>query len=120
RAASVTSQLLAFSRQQVVQLEVLDPVPLLADFSRMLPRVLGEHITFDFLIEPDLKKIKADHGQITQILLNLTLNARDAMPGGGRLAVEAHNVTIRPGEEKLFRDVPAGSYVSLVVQDSGE
>jgi two-component system cell cycle sensor histidine kinase/response regulator CckA len=120
RAASLTSQLLAFSRRQVVQLEVLDPGPLLSDFSRMLPRVLGEHISLDFVIDPDLRKIKADHGQITQILLNLSLNARDAMPNGGRLTVEAQNVDINAGEEKLFRDVPPGCYLSLVVKDSGE
>jgi two-component system, cell cycle sensor histidine kinase and response regulator CckA len=120
RAASLTSQLLAFSRKQVIQLEVLDLGPLLKDFSKMLPRVLGETISLEFTISSDLKRIKADQGQLTQVLLNLCLNSRDAMPEGGKLVISAKNIHISPGEEKLFHDVPAGSYVTLVVQDNGE
>ena len=120
RAASLTLQLLAFSRRQAVQLEVLDLRPLLKDFCKMLPRLLGEHVQLDCLVEPDLKKIKADEGHITQILLNLCINSRDAMPKGGRLLIQAQNITVSRGEEALFSGVAAGSYVELMIKDSGE
>jgi two-component system cell cycle sensor histidine kinase/response regulator CckA len=119
RAASLTTQLLAFSRQQVVELEVLELEPLLRDFTKMIIRVLGEDVRLTFAMEPDLGKTVADQGLLTQVLLNLSLNARDAMPHGGRLIIEAGNQVIEPGKEGLFHDVPAGNYCCISVTDTG-
>lgn len=119
RAASLTRQLLAFSRKQTIQ-----PVPLNLNHSvngmeKLLRRLIGEHIAIAVKLAPDLGAVKADAGQIEQVLLNLAVNARDAMPEGGKLLFETKNV--RPGESNgdLPVAVQAGNYVELLVRDTG-
>ena len=87
RAVSMTRQLLAFSRMQVLQPRVLDLNGVVAELGKMLPRLIGEHIEYSFSPDPKLASVKADPGQIEQVILNLAVNARDAMPRGGKLSV---------------------------------
>ena len=93
-AASVTRQLLAFSRRQVLEPQVLDLNGLVANLKKMLGRLIGEDVKLITMLDPDLRRVKADPGQIEQVVMNLTVNARDAMPGGGVLKVKTENVTI--------------------------
>ncbi len=119
RAASLTQQLLAFSRRQVLEPKVLDVNIVVSDIERMLRRLIGEHIELKTPKAPDLWKVKADPGQIEQAILNLVLNARDAMPSGGTLAIETSNAQL---DESFTRDhVPTqpGPYVSVAVSDTG-
>src|SRR5579864_7851435 len=94
RAASLTKQLLAFSRQQVLTPAILDLNTLASDMHGMLPRLLGEDIEVSLELDPELGSVKADHSQIEQVILNLAVNARDAMPTGGRLKVRTANVEL--------------------------
>jgi len=119
RAAELTRQLLAFGRRQV-----LEPRPILlnevvADTMRMLGRVVGENIEVKVLIAPDLAPTMADPSQVTQILINLVVNARDAMPDGGLLTIETKNVEVDSVSIGQHLDAPPGSYVMLGVTDSG-
>jgi two-component system, cell cycle sensor histidine kinase and response regulator CckA len=118
RAASLTQQLLAFSRKQVLQPKVLDLNEAVADVQKMLTRVIGEDIELVASLHPSLVPVKADPGQVEQVLMNLAVNARDAMPHGGKLMMETSNVEV--GEE-LARDLELvpGRYVMLRVTDSG-
>jgi two-component system cell cycle sensor histidine kinase/response regulator CckA len=119
RAASLTKQLLAFSRQQVLSPEILDLNALVSDLQRMLPRLLGEDIDISLELASDLRRVKADHTQIEQVILNLAINARDAMPSGGQLRIETANVDM---DEAYTWDHPgskAGNYVRLAVTDTG-
>jgi two-component system cell cycle sensor histidine kinase/response regulator CckA len=119
RAASLTKQLLAFSRRQVLTPEVLDLNALVNDLRRMLPRLLGEDIQITANLDPDLKNVKADRTQIEQVILNLAINARDAMPAGGGLTIATANVAL---DEAYTWDHPgskAGRYVLLSVTDTG-
>ena len=119
RAVSMTRQLLAFSRMQVLQPRVLELNGIVAEMGKMLPRLIGEHIEYSFLPTPDLFPIKADPGQIEQVILNLVVNARDAMPNGGSLVVRTQNVEIdREGAAKRPPMRP-GAYVLLSVTDTG-
>ena len=115
--ASLSRQLLAFSRRQMLDLKVLDLGEVVADFSRMIGRVLGEHIRWTTHADPDLWHVKADRGQLEQVLMNLAVNARDAMPDGGTLAIETRNATIEPGEPG--RTAAPGAYVVFQVRDTG-
>jgi PAS domain S-box-containing protein len=117
RAGKLTSQLLAFSRQQKLQPRVVNLNEVLRDISKMLGRLIGEDITMRQEATPDLGNVKADVGQMEQVLMNLAVNARDAMPGGGTLTMAARNATI-PGENAPA-DLPAGKYVMLEVTDTG-
>jgi two-component system, cell cycle sensor histidine kinase and response regulator CckA len=118
RAASLTQQLLAFSRKQVLQPKVLDLNEAVADVQKMLSRVIGEDIELVASLHPSLVPVKADPGQVEQVLMNLAINARDAMPHGGKLTMETSNVDV--GLE-LARDLELvhGGYVMLKVTDSG-
>ena len=119
RAASLTRQLLAFSRRQVLDPKVLDLNGLVADLARMLPRLLGEDMDVVLVPGTDLWRVRADAAQIDQVLLNLAVNARDAMPGGGRLTIETSNAVV---DEPLARRRPPlvpGRYVLLRVADTG-
>jgi two-component system, cell cycle sensor histidine kinase and response regulator CckA len=118
RAASLTQQLLAFSRKQVLQPKVLDLNEAVADVEKMLARVIGEDIELIASLHPSLLAVKADPGQIEQVLMNLAINARDAMPHGGRISMETANVEIS-AEQGRDLDLPAGRYVMLRVADSG-
>lgn len=120
RAASLTRQLLAFSRKQVVQPEVLNLNECLGDTEKMLRRLVGEHILFHAIPGENLWDIYADPGQMEQVLMNLAVNARDAMPGGGKLTIETANVELDAGYfRKHGIDNPAGPYVMLAVTDDG-
>jgi two-component system cell cycle sensor histidine kinase/response regulator CckA len=119
RAANLTSQLLAFSRQQVVRAQVLDLNSLVEDLSNMLARLLGEDMSIELLLADDLWMTKADRGQLDQVLINFAVNARDAMPGGGRLAIATCNEVFAAPTAVHREIIPAGEYVALSVCDSG-
>jgi PAS domain S-box-containing protein len=119
RAKSLTSQLLAFSRKQVMQPKVLDLNTVIGDLDKMLRRLIGEHIDMQTVLSADLGNVKADPGQIEQVLLNLAVNARDAMPEGGSLTIETNNVHLDVGYTQTHRPVEAGSYIMIAVSDSG-
>jgi signal transduction histidine kinase/ActR/RegA family two-component response regulator len=119
RAVSMTRQLLAFSRMQVLQPRVLDLNLTISEMNKMLPRLIGEHIEFSFLPEPALATVLADPGQIEQVFLNLAVNARDAMPEGGKLTVRTKNLLMDPADAARHQPMPPGSYVLLAVSDTG-
>jgi two-component system, cell cycle sensor histidine kinase and response regulator CckA len=119
RAASLTKQLLAFSRQQILTPTVLDLNSLVRDMEKMLQRLLGEDIVVCIGLESELGTVKADRGQVEQVIMNLAVNARDAMPSGGTLYVETANRIL---DEIYTREHPGsrpGRYVVLAVRDSG-
>lgn len=118
RAASLTHQLLAFSRKQVLQPKLLDLNEAVSDVQKMLARVIGEDIELVASLHPSLMPVKADPGQIEQVLMNLAINARDAMPHGGRLSMETSNLQVS-AEQGRDLDLPAGKYAMLKVTDTG-
>ena len=119
RAANLVRQLLAFSRQQTLQPRVLDITDVLVELAHLLRRLIGENIALEFVHGRDLGLAKVDQGQLEQVVINLAVNARDAMPEGGRLTIRTANVhqaaALRRGHEVM----PAGDYVSIVVVDTG-
>lgn len=119
RAASLTSQLLAFSRKQVVAFRVLDLNTVLSNMVQLLRRLLGEHIELSIVAAENLGSVKADPGQIEQIIMNLAVNARDAMSGGGRLTIQTVNVDLREEDDREQASIEPGSYVMLAVTDTG-
>jgi signal transduction histidine kinase/ActR/RegA family two-component response regulator len=119
RAAGLTAQLLAFSRRQVIQSTVLNPGHLVADLEKMLHRLIGEHIELTTRTAPDLGSIRADATQVEQIVMNLVLNARDAMPEGGKLLIETQNVIFDNEYVNQHPDVRPGAYVMIAVSDTG-
>ncbi len=119
RAAGLTRQLLAFSRQQVLTLERLDLSALVTDGQRLLRRVLGEHIHITTSLDPALGAVEADPGQLEQVLLNLAVNARDAMPNGGRLTITTTNVELDATRSEPHFEVTPGPYVMLAITDTG-
>jgi two-component system cell cycle sensor histidine kinase/response regulator CckA len=119
RAASLTSQLLAFSRRQVLQPKVLNLNSLVTETQKMLQRLVGEDIEQKLVLDPALGKTKADPGQIVQVIMNLAVNARDAMPKGGRLTIETTNVSFEDAINFYGVAVPPGEYVMLSVSDTG-
>jgi two-component system, cell cycle sensor histidine kinase and response regulator CckA len=120
RAAELTRQLLAFGRKQIQSLRVLDLNAVVGEISRMLPRLIGEDIQLVFVPGRDLVRVKADPAQIEQVMMNLATNARDAMPGGGKLTIETSNVSLDQAYVERHVIVPAGEYALLAVSDSGE
>jgi PAS domain S-box-containing protein len=119
RAASLTRQLLAYSRRQMLQPEVLDLNVVVADMDRMLRRLIGEHISLATVLAPDLGRVRADPNQIEQVLVNLVVNARDAMPNGGKLTIETANAELDDSFTQRHLGAVAGSYVMVAVTDSG-
>ncbi len=119
RAASLTQQLLAYSRRQVIKPEVLDLNTVVADMGNMLPRLLGEDIELAIMNSPELGRVKADRGQIEQVILNLAVNARDAMPRGGKLTIETTDVELDENYTCQHAGVQPGSYVMLAITDTG-
>jgi two-component system, cell cycle sensor histidine kinase and response regulator CckA len=119
RAASLTRQLLAFSRQQILTPSVLKLNDLVLDMEKMLPRLLGEDIAVSTSLSPDLGIVKADQSQIEQVIMNLAVNARDAMPEGGTLRIETANVELDQAYAWQHPGAKPGHYVMLAVIDSG-
>ncbi len=119
RAAELTRQLLAFSRRQVLETKVLNPNAAIGGIAKMLRKLLGADIELATLPADDLWNVKVDPGQLEQVLMNLAVNARDAMPHGGKLTIETANVTLDEAHSTTHPDVRAGHYVQIAVGDSG-
>lgn len=119
RAAALTKQLLAFSRQQVLTPAVLNLNTLTSDMEKMLPQLLGEDIEVSLELNPELGDVKADQSQIEQVIMNLAVNARDAMPTGGKLKIQTANVEMDQAFTRSHPGSKVGKYVSLVVSDTG-
>jgi two-component system, cell cycle sensor histidine kinase and response regulator CckA len=119
RAASLTRQLLAFSRKQMLAPSVLNIQSVVADMEKILRRLIGEDIELVSVNAPDLWRIKADRSQIEQVILNLAVNARDAMPRGGKLTIETANVEFDKSQARLPVVLTPGHYVMLAVTDNG-
>ncbi|MCI0530414.1 MAG: PAS domain S-box protein, partial [candidate division Zixibacteria bacterium] len=118
RAALLTKQLLAFSRKQMLQPRVLDLNEAVSDMDKMLKRMIGEDIELVTVLAENLGRVKADPGQVSQVILNLVVNARDAMPQGGKVTIETDNVEIHPKNQHLHPGLEIGSYVNLIVSDT--
>jgi PAS domain S-box-containing protein len=119
RAAGLTRQLLAFSRQQVLQPRVVDVNGIVSGVEKMLRRLIGEDVELVTELQPGLAHVTADPGQVEQVLMNLAVNARDAMPDGGRLVVRTSEAVLGEDEARRYSYVEPGDYVLLAVRDTG-
>jgi two-component system cell cycle sensor histidine kinase/response regulator CckA len=119
RAANLVRQLLAFSRQQTLQPRVIDVTDVLAELSHLLRRLIGENIDLDLVHGRELGLVKVDQGQLEQVLINLVVNARDAMPTGGRLQVRTSNLETAHPQLKGLDEMPPGRWVTIQVSDTG-
>ena len=119
RAAALTTQLLAFSRKQLVEPKVFGINQMVSDIDKMLRRLIGEDVQVSVRLDDDLGSVKADRGQIEQVLVNLVVNARDAMPDGGLLVIQTANITLDESYVQSHSGVQAGEYVMMAVSDTG-
>ena len=119
RAAMLTRQLLAFSRQTVLEPKVLDLNDVVHENEKMLRRLIGEDVQLKAVLDPALEPVKVDPGQIGQVIMNLVLNARDAMPAGGNVIIETRNVTLDEASAAMDPKAKPGRYVMLAVSDTG-
>jgi signal transduction histidine kinase len=119
RAAGLTKQLLAFSRKQVLRSTLVDLNALVTGVSQMLRLLIGEHIEIEMVLAPDLAMVRADAGQLEQVVINLAVNARDAMEQGGRLTLETANLQLHAASGSPGQTVVPGWYVMLAVIDRG-
>jgi two-component system, cell cycle sensor histidine kinase and response regulator CckA len=119
RAATLTRQLLAVSRRQVIDPKVFDLNVVVGEMGSMLRRLIGTHITLTIDSDPALAHVRVDSGQIEQVVMNLCVNARDAMPGGGMLTLKTRNVVLDEQSPGAFRQLPPGPYVVFSVTDTG-
>ena len=120
RATQVTRQLLAFSRKQIMKPKVININTLITELSKMLARLIGENVEIALSLAPDLAPVKADPTQIEQVLMNLAVNARDAMPGGGNLTIATSNISLDRNYLETDESVVPGKYVMLSVKDTGK
>ena len=120
RAASLTRQLLAFSRMQILTPKVLDLNSVIAEMSKMLPRLITEEVEFIFTPDPRLGRFKTDPGQIEQVIMNLAVNARDAMPNGGKLVIETKNFMMDESYARQHPPAVPGPYILLRISDTGK
>ena len=118
-AASLTRQLLTFSRRQVLAPIVLNLNQRVTEMSKMLKRIIGEDVMLATRLDPELANVKADPGQVEQVIMNLAVNARDAMPGGGTLTIATANATLDEAEARELTDAPLGPHIVLSVTDTG-
>jgi two-component system, cell cycle sensor histidine kinase and response regulator CckA len=119
RAQTLTRQLLLFSRKQMLEPRVLDLNAIVSETEKMLRRLIGDDILMTTVFAPHVRPIKIDPGQVQQVILNLAVNARDAMPKGGRLTIETDNITLDDVFAELHPNIPQGNYVMLAVTDNG-
>ncbi len=119
QSALLTQQLLAFSRKQILQPRIFCPNEMVADTAHMLDRIIGEDVELVTVLDPALGYIKADPGQVNQVLMNLAVNARDAMPGGGAITIETANVELDETFVERHQEVKPGAYVLITVSDNG-
>jgi signal transduction histidine kinase/CheY-like chemotaxis protein len=119
RAAALTRQLLAFSRQQVLQPKILDLNVVVSEIEDMLRRLIGEDVVLVTMPGPGLRSVEGDQGQLQQVIMNLAVNARDAMPNGGKLRVETCNVDVDEAYAARYPPMRPGPYVMLVITDTG-
>jgi CheY-like chemotaxis protein len=119
RAAGLTRQLLAFARKQIIEPRVIDLNQLILEMDALLRRLIGEDVELVTLPAPGLGNVKADPGQVEQVIINMAVNARDAMPRGGKLTIETHNVVLDQEYARQHLNVVAGRYVLLAISDTG-
>jgi PAS domain S-box-containing protein len=119
RAAALTRQLLAFGRKQILAPVVLDLNARVAELDKMLRRLIGEHIELRIVLQPVLGRVKADPGQVEQLIMNLVVNARDAMPTGGHLTIQTDNTALSELQILEHAELPPGPYALLTVSDTG-
>jgi signal transduction histidine kinase len=119
RASALTRQLLAFSRRQMLQPRTLNLNSIVLDLGKMLRRLIGEDIELATRLDPWLSPVRADPSQLEQVMMNLVVNARDAMPDGGTLTIETTNVFLNAGDVGEFANLKPGPYVRLTVGDTG-
>jgi two-component system cell cycle sensor histidine kinase/response regulator CckA len=120
RAAALTKQLLAFARRQPMETKVMNLNGVVSGLEKMLQRLLGEDIHMSSALHPELGKVKIDSGQIEQVIVNLAVNARHAMPAGGQISLRTLPVDVAPGRPAPHDDVPPGTWVLLTVTDTGQ
>jgi signal transduction histidine kinase len=118
-ATSLTKQLLGFSRQQTANLGLLDLNRTIAEFKSMLQRLIGEDVQISMLLDQDIEKVRGDRSQIEQILMNLAVNSRDAMPNGGNLRIETGNVSLDETVAGQYAEIVPGRYATISVSDTG-
>jgi signal transduction histidine kinase len=119
RATALTRQLLAFSRKQILKPEVLNLNHLVANMEKMLQRLIGEHIELQTILNSELGNLNADPSQLEQVIMNLCINARDAMPDGGTLIIYTENVHLNKSNESNYYDAAPGAYIKLSISDTG-
>jgi PAS domain S-box-containing protein len=120
QAAALTGQLLAFGRRQMLRPVELDLNAVVDEIQKMLRRLIGERIELEVQLAPDLTRVRADRSQVEQVIVNLVVNARDAMPRGGRLTIRTHNVAIEARNGAGVQSPGPGDYAALAVEDTGE
>jgi CheY-like chemotaxis protein len=119
RASALTRQLLAFSRQQVLDTKTLNLNAIISDMAQMLLRLIGEDVELQTKLDSELHAIRGDQGQIEQVIMNLAVNARDAMPQGGKLMIETRNTTVEDDELQRRTPMTPGDYILLTISDTG-
>jgi PAS domain S-box-containing protein len=119
RATALTRQLLAFSRQQVLEPKILDLNVIVTDIEKMLHRLIGEDVQFTIVLAPAISSVKADPGQIEQVIINLAVNARDAMPQGGKLTIETKDAQLDESYARTHPEAKSGQFVMVAISDTG-